>query len=40
MGGVQDDRPKWSPDTPEASGGPPPRLVLRGAVIMGRLTIR
>ena len=40
MGGVQDDRPKWSPETPEPSAGPPPRLVLRGAVIMGRLTIR
>jgi cell wall-active antibiotic response 4TMS protein YvqF len=37
MGGVQDNRPK--PDETTADS-PAPRLVLRGAVIMGRLTIR
>jgi hypothetical protein len=37
MGGVQDERPK---QTDEASAGTPPRLVLRGLVTMGRLTIR
>jgi predicted membrane protein len=40
MGGVRDERPKWSSDTPDAAAGTPPRLVLRGVVAMGRLTIR
>lgn len=40
MGGVRDERLKSSQDTPEAATGPPPRIVLRGFVAMGRLTIR
>lgn len=43
MGGVADERPQWSSDAkdaPDTAAGPPPRLVLRGAVMMGRLTIR
>jgi len=40
MGGVRDERRSQSSDTPEAGAGPAPRLVLRGVVAMGRLTIR
>ena len=40
MGGVSDERFPQSSDTPPAGAGPPPRLVLRGVVAMGRLTIR
>jgi hypothetical protein len=40
MGGVRDERFPRPSDTPEASTGPPPRLVLRGVVAMGRLSIR
>jgi hypothetical protein len=40
MGGVRDERLSRSADTPDAGAGPPPRLVLRGVVAMGRLTIR
>jgi len=43
MGGVTDQRPQWSSDTkaaPDTTAGPAPRLVLRGVVAMGRLTIR
>jgi len=40
MGGVVDERLKSSQDTPETTAGPPPRIVLRGVVAMGRLTIR
>ena len=38
MGGVRDERFK-SPEAPDAAAGPPPRLVIRGLVLMGRLTI-
>jgi hypothetical protein len=40
MGGIQDDRPKPRTDEEGAASGAPPRLVLRGLVTMGRLTIR
>jgi hypothetical protein len=42
MGGVRDERPSRSSDTPDpgAPAGTPPRLLLRGVVAMGRLTIR
>jgi hypothetical protein len=40
MGGVRDERPQWPSDTPAPNAGAPPRLVLRGVVAMGRLTIR
>jgi hypothetical protein len=39
MGGVRDERSR-SLDTPDPNAGPAPRLVLRGVVAMGRLTIR
>lgn len=39
MGGIQDERPKRT-DEAGAGTGTPPRLVLRGLVTMGRLTIR
>jgi len=38
MGGVRDER-FTPPEAPDATAGPPPRLVLRGVVLMGRLTI-
>jgi hypothetical protein len=38
MGGLRDERFK-APEAAEATAGPPPRLVLRGLVLMGRLTI-
>ena len=37
LGAVRDDR--FPTPEPDASAGPPPRLVLRGVVLMGRLTI-
>ena len=40
MGGIQDERPKQRTDEGGAASGTPPRLVLRGLVTMGRLTIR
>jgi hypothetical protein len=40
MGGVRDQRLSRTADTPEAGAGPPPHLVLRGVVAMGRLDIR
>jgi hypothetical protein len=40
MGGVRDERGPTPTDTPDANTGPAPRLVLRGLVTMGRLTIR
>lgn len=43
MGGVTDQRAQSSSDTqaaPDTAAGPAPRLVLRGVVAMGRLTIR
>jgi hypothetical protein len=40
MGGVRDQRLSRPADTPEAGAGPPPHLVLRGVVTMGRLDIR
>jgi hypothetical protein len=39
MGGVQDERPRQT-ETDAPAAGTPPRLVLRGTVGMGRLTIR
>lgn len=39
MGAVRDDRFPPSDKEKEASTGPPPRLVLRGLVLMGRLVI-
>jgi hypothetical protein len=39
MGGVRDER-STPLDAPEAGAGPPPHLVLRGVIAMGRLTIR
>ena len=39
MGGVQDERPRQT-ETDAAAAGTPPRLVLRGTIGMGRLTIR
>jgi len=40
MGGVRDQRLSQAADAPEAGSGPPPHLVLRGFVAMGRLDIR
>ena len=40
MGGVRDQRLSRASDTPDAGAGPPPHLVLRGFVAMGRLDIR
>jgi hypothetical protein len=39
MGGVRDER-STPLDAPETGAGPPPHLVLRGVIAMGRLTIR
>ena len=38
LGEVRDER-FTAPEAPDATAGPPPRLVLRGLVLMGRLTI-
>lgn len=40
MGGVRDQRLSRAADTPAAGAGPPPHLLLRGVVAMGRLDIR
>lgn len=40
MGRVRDERFKSLDAGPSANAGPPPRLVLRGLVMMGRLSIR
>jgi hypothetical protein len=39
MGAVRDQRFPASPADAAASPGPSPRLVIRGAVLMGRLVI-